>query len=445
MSARLVPLADGRRGAPIPLEGAEVVLGRDPSADVMLDSAQVSRRHAALRALGERYTLHDLGSSNGTRVNGVDLRDSVLLQDGDAIELGGDVTVLYELVEPGGWKRLALVGGLGALLLGALVFLLFRFVGHEDPVWSEAKRIAAAGVAASRAGDLDAAKTQLRSAAGLLYKKGYLDDVGRNDVVRVALQRIQERLDEPADLVAILEAVPRQPTTSTATQDTKVGCPLDRVGPGDLPACLSERIELVLLGLRQDVVAVPKKFHKNVGVQMRKERDFIERSLQRGEELVPMLNQEIEAAKMPPLLRYLALIESGYQPRIASKAGAVGLWQFMPGTAKQYGLAVAGGNDERTDTSKSTRAAARYLRDLTFEFGGSDLLLAIASYNKGENGIRKALKQLDDPFNDRSYWKLVEAGLLPDETALYVTRFIAAAVAGEGGLPSESDLREAGF
>jgi membrane-bound lytic murein transglycosylase D len=123
----------------------------------------------------------------------------------------------------------------------------------------------------------------------------------------------------------------------------------------------------------------------------------------------------------------------------------MGLWQFMPGTAKHYGLAVGGSNDERKDGARSTRAAARYLRDLAFEFGGDDLLLALASYNRGENGVRRALKQLDDPFSDRSYWKLVEERKLPEETALYVTRFIAAAVAGEGGLPSDSALREAGF
>jgi soluble lytic murein transglycosylase-like protein len=94
---------------------------------------------------------------------------------------------------------------------------------------------------------------------------------------------------------------------------------------------------------------------------------------------------------------------------------------------------------------KSTHAAVRYLKGLAFEFGGDALLLALAGYNRGENGVRRALKKLDDPFADRSYWRLVERGLLPDETAMYVARFMAAAVAGEGGLPDAETLEAAGY
>ena len=59
--------------------------------------------------------------------------------------------------------------------------------------------------------------------------------------------------------------------------------------------------------------------------------------------------------------------------------------------------------------------------------------------------MRRALMQLDDPFSDRSYWRLVDEGLLPEETAHYVTRFLAAAVAGEAGVPSASTLAAAGY
>jgi membrane-bound lytic murein transglycosylase D len=108
----------------------------------------------------------------------------------------------------------------------------------------------------------------------------------------------------------------------------------------------------------------------------------------------------------------------------------------MPATARAYGLRVSSRVDERTDPKKSTKAAARYLRDLAFEFGGDALLLAIASYNKGENGMRRALKKLDDPRTDRNYWVLVERNLIPRETRDYVPRLVAAAVMGEAGVPS---------
>jgi hypothetical protein len=443
--ARLIPLDSGRRREAIPLERGEIVIGRDPSADVLIDAARVSRRHAALRARGSRHTLQDLGSSNGTRVNGVDVREPVLLQDGDAIELGGDITILYETGEPGRWQSFALAAAAGVLALAAIAGAVYWFLGREDPVWTEATRLAAEGVAASRAGDTDAAKARLRSAAGVLYKHGHLDDVERADVMRVAMQRLGERLEEPVDLVAIFEASLETSWKKPALDVAPVGCLLDRVAPSELPGCLSERIELVLIGLRQDPKGVPKDYQRQVGTQMRRERDFIEGALRRGDSLIPMLRRELEAAKMPPMLHYLALIESGYRIDATSPAKAVGLWQFMPGTAKQYGLSVGGPHDDRMDRSKSTRAAARYLRDLAFEFGGDALLLALAGYNRGENGVRAALKKLEDPFSDRSYWKLVEEGLLPEETALYVTRFIAAAAAGEGGLPSDSALERAGY
>ena len=119
------------------------------------------------------------------------------------------------------------------------------------------------------------------------------------------------------------------------------------------------------------------------------------------------------------------------------------MWQFMPATARGYGLRVDAEVDERTDPEKATRAAAHYLRDLAFEFGGDALLLAIASYNKGENGIRRALKKLDDPRTERSYWTLVQRDLLPQETRDYVPRLIAAAALGEGGLPSRDVVSRA--
>ena len=69
----------------------------------------------------------------------------------------------------------------------------------------------------------------------------------------------------------------------------------------------------------------------------------------------------------------------------------------MPATGRQYGLRVKGKIDDRRDPEKSTRAAARYLRDLAFEFGGDALLLALAGYNRGENGVRRSLKKLRLP------------------------------------------------
>ncbi|MDX1393270.1 MAG: lytic transglycosylase domain-containing protein [Gemmatimonadota bacterium] len=133
------------------------------------------------------------------------------------------------------------------------------------------------------------------------------------------------------------------------------------------------------------------------------------------DELVPIL----EAHSVPPEFLYLALLESGMDPAAESPAAAVGLWQFTEPTARQYGLVVEDGVDERLDWRRSTWAAGRYLRDLYDLFGTWEL--AAAAYNGGPGRVSRALETtgLD------SYWALVEAGHLPRETSDYVPKFLA--------------------
>jgi len=448
MEARLVQIKDGRRLEKTAIRTAQFVIGRDSGLDLSVAHAsRVSRRHAMIGVHGDRHTLTDLGSSNGTRVNGRALRETVYLSPGDEIELADEITFVYEVgddeEEGGGIPMVAIV--VAALLIiagGAGVAWWLTRGGPELP--EEALHLAEEGVEAARDGSPKVAKQKLDAAAGLLYKHGYLDDVGRADVKHVAFERLGAGIGEK-DLYSLYRIASEEQRAPPKRDEVKpTGCPLDRVPPRDLRACLSERIEMVLLDLRQDT-GFPDSFVDEVGKRMRIENQFLRDSLARGEPLVPMLRRELEAAHMPPLLHYLALIESGYKSKAVSPAKAAGLWQFMPATGKHYGLQVGSGRDDRIDNVKATRAAAHYLRDLTFEFGGDDLLLSLASYNRGENGVRRALKRLDDPFSDRSYWRLVEQGLLPEETAKYVPRFIAAAVAGEAGLPDVEVLRAAGY
>jgi len=133
----------------------------------------------------------------------------------------------------------------------------------------------------------------------------------------------------------------------------------------------------------------------------------------------PIFEEALESHQVPLELRYLPVIESALNPKAVSKAGAVGLWQFMIGTGKQYGLEVTSLIDERRDPIKSSYAAARYLHDLYGIFG--DWTLAIASYNCGPNNITKAIKRAGGA---KDYWEIYP--YLPEETRGYVPAFIAA-------------------
>lgn len=133
----------------------------------------------------------------------------------------------------------------------------------------------------------------------------------------------------------------------------------------------------------------------------------------------PIFEEALESYQLPLELKYLPIIESALNPTATSRAGAVGLWQFMIGTGKQYGLEVTSLIDERRDPIKASYAAAHYLRDLYNIFG--DWTLVIASYNCGPNNVNKAIKRAG---GTKDYWSIYP--YLPNETRGYVPAFIAA-------------------
>ena len=158
--------------------------------------------------------------------------------------------------------------------------------------------------------------------------------------------------------------------------------------------------------------------------------------LERGARYEPMIRQRFEAEGLPSDLFYLALIESGFSSDAVSRAYAVGMWQFMRGTGRGYGLRVDSWVDERRDPVKATDAAARHLRDLRERFGS--LYLAAAAYNAGAGKVSRGLGKLepieadasDEPmrYGNAAFFRLSEARLLANETRDYVPKLIAAAI-----------------
>ncbi len=134
---------------------------------------------------------------------------------------------------------------------------------------------------------------------------------------------------------------------------------------------------------------------------------------------MPIFEEALDLYDLPLELKYLPVIESALNPMAVSPQGATGLWQFMLRTGQVYGLKVNSLVDERRDPIKSTRAAARYLKDLYDIY--NDWNLVLAAYNCGPGTINKAIRRAG---GEKDFWKIYD--YLPKETRGYVPAFIAA-------------------
>jgi membrane-bound lytic murein transglycosylase D len=190
---------------------------------------------------------------------------------------------------------------------------------------------------------------------------------------------------------------------------------LEYVPGDDDPAVLSDRMQCIesSIPLRYN-----DRIHAFINYFTVKDREYTRMVMRRKNLYFPLFEKYLAKYNLPQELKYLSIIESGLNPRAVSRARAVGLWQFMPGTGRYYGLNNSWYIDDRMDPEKSTDAACRYLRDLYMMFKDWDL--ALAAYNTGPGNVRKAIRKSG---YKRSFWEIYPN--LPRETRSYVPQFLA--------------------
>ncbi len=147
-------------------------------------------------------------------------------------------------------------------------------------------------------------------------------------------------------------------------------------------------------------------------------RDYMKMVLARKEQYFPMYEETMKDFSIPVEIQHLSIIESGLDPKIKSHMGAMGLWQFMPATGREYGMQVNPDIDDRMDPEKSTEAAAKYLKALYKMFGNWEV--ALAAYNCGPGNVRKAIRHSG---GKTTFWGIYD--YLPKETRSYVPQFQA--------------------
>ena len=153
-----------------------------------------------------------------------------------------------------------------------------------------------------------------------------------------------------------------------------------------------------------------------------KHPEYFERVARRAERYLYHVTNAIEAQGMPAELALLPIVESAYDPFAYSHGRASGMWQFIPGTGKRFGLEQNWWYDGRRDVVKSTDAALKYLKLLHKRFDG-DWLLALAAYNSGGGNVNKAIRNNRNRGKATDFWSLQ----LPKETEAYVPKMIALA------------------
>jgi membrane-bound lytic murein transglycosylase D len=269
-----------------------------------------------------------------------------------------------------------------------------------------------AGLAAYQAGQTEAAKQDFDNAFNALLESNL--DIRSDDRLGKEFDRIVEgvnRLDlgtlgfSPDSDAQKSEPAPIDETNDiTLSADAKVKAKAQaeiKSTHSDLPLMMT------------DQVAGYISYFSNRG------RGTFERAFARSGRYHDMMVSILKQEGVPQDLIYLAQAESGFHPQAVSRVGARGIWQFMGSRARGYGLQHNLWVDDRQDPEKSTRAAARHLRDLYAQFG--DWYLAMAAYNSGPGTVQAAVRRTG--YAD--FWELYRRNVLPKETRNYVPIILA--------------------
>jgi membrane-bound lytic murein transglycosylase D len=264
-----------------------------------------------------------------------------------------------------------------------------------------------------QAGRTEAAQANFDGAFDLLLKSSL--DIRTNERLQQEFDHLVAGVDELEHAAAShvdSAAAEQQAEPAPIDETNEITVPIDpnikaqaaaevKATPSDLPLMLT------------DPVASYITYFSTRG------RGTLEHALARSGLYQEMIQRVLKEEGVPQDLIFLAQAESGFHPLAVSRAGARGIWQFMGSRAKGYGLEHDFWADDRQDPEKSTRAAARHLKDLYAQFG--DWYLAMAAYNSGPGTVQSAVKRTG--YAD--FWELYRRNVLPKETRNYVPIIVA--------------------
>jgi membrane-bound lytic murein transglycosylase D len=295
----------------------------------------------------------------------------------------------------------------------AMEWLLPPVPGGIPYLIEEVKAKFASGEANYKAGHLAAARRDFDDAVDWMLESGY--DPNSDPRLRELFQQVTDSV-----YTYELQAFKAGDGFSEAPA---VPAAIDEVAEMTFPVDpkLKERAEDVAKSVSHDL---PLTVNDVVGsylnfFQTPRGRAIVENGLRRKGKYQEMISRVLKEEGVPQDLIYLAQAESAFQPLALSRAGARGIWQFVPWRGNEYGLKRSWWVDERMDPEKATRAAAQHLRDLYGLYG--DWYLAMAAYNCGPGNVQKGIERTG--YAD--FWELYKRNVLPKETKNYVPIILA--------------------
>jgi membrane-bound lytic murein transglycosylase D len=299
-----------------------------------------------------------------------------------------------------------------------------------DPIESliaQAEVLYQNGEAYYRVGQPEAGKQNFDDALGLLNSAPA--DIRSNQRVQAEANKISARSHD-LDLEASNEA------EAAPIEQKAEPAPIDEANEAQIPVDekVKAKAEAELKAIHSDLPLVMNDYVAGyINYYSTRGQAVLQRALSRAGRYRDMVQRIFSEEGVPQDLIYLAQAESGFQPFALSRAGARGMWQFMTSRARAYGLQHNAWVDERQDPEKSTRAAARHLKELYQQFG--DWYLAMAAYNSGPGNVQQAVQRTG--FAD--FWELYRRNVLPKETKNYVPIILAMTIIAKNpaqyGLP----------